>query len=158
MKNYLTLDIYIDANKDLKIVPYKTTKIGYLLAVEPYKIVKNTEWDKMDFFIIQMINEIDKNPITDEIKTNVIENMSGIKSFKQFSKKHICILVKYEKNENIFEISNQPRLPDGSYGVQKDFTMEYSNIYKCTNKTLKENFIRAYEDSQQYLKRIGSIK
>lgn len=41
------------------------------------------------------------------------------KGFKQFSKKHICIEIKYQINDGKFIISNVPRLSDGSYGTEK---------------------------------------
>ena len=124
MGNYLMMQIYIDKNKDMILVPYKECKFGYALAVEPYKKIGNAKWDNVSEYIVDMIREIAMQPQTENTETDVMKQLCGNKGFKQFSKKHICIEVDYKINDHTFIVRNEPRLPDGSYGVEKDTASE----------------------------------
>ena len=159
MGNYLMMQIYIDKNKDMIFVPYKECKIGYTLAVEPYKKIGNVEWDNVSRYIVDMIREIAIQPQTENTETNVMKQLCGKKGFKQFSQKHICIEVDYKISDKIFIISNIPRLPDGSYGVEKNSLSEQYCIKHISTDDvtlIQESFIQACGDAEQYLQKIGS--
>lgn len=71
-----------------------------------------------------------------------------------------CIGIKYKRTNNVFFVSNQPRLPDGSYGTEKDSISErYCIVYTSTEDKafIQENFVRAYKDGKRYLHNIGEV-
>lgn len=158
MVNYLIIHIYVDKNRNMIMVPFKQTKIGYALATEPYKVFDKDEWNNASVHVLDLLIEAIKKPIAEDINQDVFKKICGNRGFKQFSKKHICISVRYNIAEKAFEVSNQPRLSDGSYGTEKNsISEEYCIKYACTKESdlLQENFLKAYEDAEQYLKRIG---
>ena len=158
MANYIIIHVYVDKNKNMILVPYKLCKIGYAVATEPYEKVSNTEWEKVSVHIVDLLRKIEKEPFSEDTRTNVMQQICGSQGFKQFSKKHICIEAMYLISEKSFVISNQPRLSDGSYGIEKGSISEmYCTDYTSTDNIteIQENFMKAYEDAQQYLERIG---
>lgn len=159
MKNYLIVQVFIDKNKDMILVPYKLCKFGYAVAVKPYKEINNIEWGNVSKKIAELLQEISKQPEIESAETNVMKEICGNKGFKQFSKKHICIEVKYKVDEKKYIISNQPRLFEGSYGTEKNSLSEKFCIeYISTDNValIQENFLKAYHDAEQYLQEIGS--
>lgn len=159
MADYLIIHVYVDKNRDMILVPYKECKVGYALATEPYKKIGNAGWSNISVFVLDLLKELIKHPTTEDTETNVMKKICGNKSFKQFSKKHICIEMKYSIRNKKFIISNQPRLMDGSYGVEKDTISEvYSVEYTCTESEtlIQENFLKAFKDAEHYLMEIGS--
>ena len=55
-------------------------------------------------------------------------------------------------------VSNNPRLSDGSYGVEKGTLSEkYSIEYTSEDSiaSIQANFLKAYKDAEAYLKEIG---
>ena len=163
MGDYIVLQIFIDKKKEMIIVPYKLCKIGYALAVEPYRKVNSADWEA-DWKIVykevtELLKEISKQPRTEQTESTVMKEICGGKGFKQFSKKHICIEIKYQINGGKFIISNVPRLSDGSYGTEKNTISErYSVEYISTDDVdlIQENFLKAYHDAELYLQEIGS--
>lgn len=159
MESDLIVQAFIDKNKDMILVPYKLCKFGYALAVEPYRKVNNAEWHNISQNVSELLQEISEQPRTELTETTVMKEICGKKGFKQFSKKHICIEVKYTVGEEKYIISNQPRLSDGSYGTEKNslsekFCIEY--ISTSDIALIQENFLKAYYDAEQYLQETGS--
>lgn len=158
MENLLIFNIYINKNKELFFIPLKSTNIGYRISVKPYKVYYN--WNNIGANIITMIDEMfidfKNRPIVEkDFKFEFWKEISKTKSFKAFSKEHICIEVVYDINKNEMIIYNFPRLKDGSYGIENDSVSEfYSKKYMCKkDKLLLENcFLKAFEDSMNYLK------
>lgn len=158
MLDYLQMCIFIDKNKDMIFVAEKETGEGLIAASEPYEYVDCDEWENVSAHIIEMINEIAKQPLTEGSGTNVMKTICKGKGFKQFTKKHICIDAVYKISEKKYIISNSPRLRDGSYGIDKGTLSEkYSTNYSspCDTALIQENFLKAYADAVQYLKEIG---
>lgn len=159
LENTLIAQAFIDKNKDVILVPYKLCKFGYALAVEPYKKVNNAEWDNISKNVSELLREISEQPRTELTETTVMKEICGNKGFKQFSKKHICIEIKYTVDEEKYTISNQPRLSDGSYGTEKNSVSEKFCIEHISTgdiALIQENFLKAYNDAEQYLQEIGS--
>lgn len=159
MENNLILQIFIDKRKDMILVPYKICKLGYAVAVEPYIKLNNAEWENISRKITELMREISEQPRTELTETTVMKEICGNKGFKQFSKKHICIEVKYMEGEEKYIISNQPRLSDGSYGIEKNsvsekFCIEHISVDDIA--LIQENFLKAYNDAEQYLREIRS--
>lgn len=158
MGKYLIIDVFVDKNKNIILVPYKECKVGYALAVEPYKRIDNTEWKKVSIHIVELLEELQKQPIiTEDTESKVMEQICGKQSYKQFSKKHICITVKYIIGEKKFKIYNVPRLSNGAYGTLDEISKMYSTEHICADDTalIQENFIKAYEEAERYLEKIG---
>ncbi|MDE7417632.1 MAG: hypothetical protein K2N44_15245 [Lachnospiraceae bacterium] len=158
MLDYLQLCIYIDKNKDMIFAAYKENKAGLVVMSEPYEYVDCTEWENVSEHIIKMINEIAKQPITEDTGSNIMKIICKGKGFKQFTKKHICIDAAYKISEKKFIISNAPRQRDGSYGIYKGTLSEkYSTKYSspCDTVLIQEHFLKAYADAVQYLKETG---
>lgn len=159
MSDYLNMGIFIDKNKDMIFLSYKENEEGLLVSSEPYKYVSCEEWGNVSGHIIEMIDEIAKQPMTEDTGENVMKAVCKGKGFKQFSKKHICIDATYKISEKKYIIRNEPRLRDGSYGIDKGTLSEkYSTEYSspCDAALIQENFLKAYADALQYLKEIGS--
>ena len=72
--------------------------------------VGNAEWENVSGYIVDIINETAKQPLAEDTKSNVMKAVCKDKSFKQFTKKHVCINVKYKISEKRYIISNWPRL------------------------------------------------
>lgn len=161
MDNYLIIQVFIDKNKDMILVPYKLCRFGYAVAVEPYREIDHADWDNVSKKVTELFKVISEQLITEKTESTVMKQICGNKGFKAFSKKHICIEIKYKLGEESFTIANQPRLADGSYGVEKDSVSEkYSVKYISTDNIalIQENFLRAYFDAEQYLQVTGSNK
>lgn len=162
MPDYLALDIYIESDKDMIFVAQKECENGASRASEPVQYVQNTEWENVSNYIIDMIDEIAKDPYARESsgeKTNVMKKICGNKGFRQFSKNHIAISVAYHIPEQKYTLSNEPRLRDGSYGVEKETLSEkYSTQYSSPRNTaaIQENFLKAYNEALQYLQETGN--
>lgn len=159
LENNFIVQVFIDKNKDMILLPYKLCKFGYAVAVKPYRKVNNAEWENVSKKIIELLQEISKQPRTELTETTVMKEICGNKGFKQFSKKHICIEVKYTADEEKYSISNQPRLTDGSYGTEKNSVSEkfcIEHISMGNIDLIQENFLKAYHDAKQYLQEIGS--
>ena len=158
MLDYLFMAVYIDRNRDMILVAEKECKAGFAVASEPYMNVGNAEWENISGYIVDIINEIAKQPLADDTKSNVMKAVCKGKSFKQFTKKYVCINVKYKISEKRYIISNWPRLRDGSYGSNKGTLSEkYSIEYSSPEDTalIQENFLKAYADALEYLKETG---
>lgn len=162
MPDYLALDIYIEPDKDMIFVAQKECENGASRASEPVQYVKNTEWENVSNYIIDMIDEIAKDPYAQESsgeKTNVMKKICGNKGFRQFSKNHIAISIAYHISEQRYILSNEPRLRDGSYGVEKETLSEkYSTQYSSPRDAaaIQENFLKAYNEALQYLQETGN--
>ena len=96
MLDYLQLCIYIDKNKDMIFAAYKENKAGLVVMSEPYEYVDCAEWENVSEHIIKMINEIAKQPITEDTGSNIMKIICKGKGFKQFTKKHMCIDAAYK--------------------------------------------------------------
>ena len=158
MLDYLFMTVYIDKNRDMILVAKKECKAGFAIASEPYMNVGNGEWENVSGYIFDIINEIAKQPLAEDTKSNVMKAVCKGKSYKQFTQKHICIQVEYKKSEKKYIISNWPRLRDGSYGSNKGTLSEkYSIKYSCPEDMalIQENFLKAYADALEYLKETG---
>lgn len=158
------INIYIDKDKTQIFSPMIQCKIGYLKAIEPWKIYGAEEWDDIAPNIIKMLEWLETEEFSEEFLEKISDlsynvfRLNGIKSFKRFSAKHICIKVWDVPDSNEIKIHNYPRLSDGSYGINKDFTQEYSKTYTC-NKNVDEIrtcFEKAMCDARDYLDRIHS--
>lgn len=159
MANYLLIDIYIDKNKNLILVPYKECKAGFAIASEPYWKFDSVEWDNVSVHLLKLFDECIKQPTTEEMKSTVFQKICGNKGFKHFSRKHICIELYYEMCKGMFEIANKPRLSDGSYGTEKGSLSEkYSISYTCIKDAalIQENIQKAYKDAEEYLEKLGA--
>lgn len=162
MPDYLALEIYIEPDKNMIFVAQKECENGPLVASEPVQYIKNTEWENVSKYIINIIDDIAKDPYVQESsveKTNVMKKICGNKGFRQFSKKHIAISVAYHISEQRYILSNEPRLRDGSYGVEKETLSEkYSTQYSSPRDTaaIQENFLKAYNEALQYLQETGN--
>ncbi len=163
MNKILSLHIYVDKEREMILVPNKITQEGYRLASEPYIVLKSEEWDKVGVCVKDIMRKIMENPITDRTTetADVMKKICGKKSFKQFSKNNICIVVRFNVQENTYMISNMPRLSDGSYGVRKNtISQQYSTKYECgcDDEQIKKNFLKAYAEAHQYLYAMGELK
>lgn len=162
MPDYLALEIYIEPDRDMIFVAQKECEGGPLVASEPVQYIKNTEWENVSKYIINMIDDISKNPYVQESsreKINVIKQICRNKGFRQFSKNHIDISVAYHISEQRYILSNEPRLRDGSYGVEKETLSEkYSTQYSSPRDAaaIQENFLKAYNEALQYLQEAGN--
>lgn len=159
MKNHLIVQAFIDKNKNIILVPYKRCKFGYAVAVEPYRKISDNEWMDLPKNITELMMEISKQPEIEVTETSVMKEICGNRGFKQFSKKHICIEIKYILDEEKYVISNQPRLSNGAYGTEKNsvsekFSVGYISIDNID--LIRDNFLKAYNDAKQYLQEIGS--
>lgn len=158
MINNVIVDVYVDKNKNMILVSLKKSIEGYRLYVEPWEKVSYLEWEHVANYCIDLLKEISKDPVTKATKSDVFKQISGGKGFKQFSKKHICISVEYDIDDGMVTVSNNPRLPDGSYGIEKGTLSEkYSIGYKSNRDVdlIQANFLKAYKDAEAYLKEIG---
>ena len=126
--------------------------------MEPYKKLGYAEWENVAQYCIELLKEISENPVTEATKSDVFKKISGGRGFKQFTKKHICINVEYNIDDKMVTVSNNPRLSDGSYGVEKGTLSEkYSIEYTSEDSiaSIQANFLKAYKDAEAYLKEIG---
>lgn len=158
MINNVLVKVYVDKNKNMLLVPLKKSIIGYRLYVEPYKKLGYAEWENVAQYCIKLLKEISENPVTEATKSDVFKKISGGRGFKQFTKKHICINVEYNIDDKMVTVSNNPRLSDGSYGVEKGTLSEkYSIEYTSEDSiaSIQANFLKAYKDAEAYLKEIG---
>ena len=140
------VNVYIDKNKDLLLIPSKQYKYGFGVAVEPIIKVDSDRWENIDDPQIE-------NPVFKELWG------SGSSGYRQFTKKHICITMEYKIGDKKVEIYNEPRLPDGSYGTEKgEISEQYSIKYVSEKKDelIQEYFEKAYRDAERYLAAIGS--
>ena len=158
MLDYLFMTVYIDKNRDMILVAKKECKAGFAIASEPYMNVGNGEWENVSGYIFDIINEIAKQPLAEDTKSNVMKAVCKGKSYKQFTQKHICIQVEYKISEKRYIVSNWSRLWNGGYGVYKGTLSEkYSIKYSSPGDTalIQENFLKAYADALEYLKETG---
>ncbi len=164
MSSILLLSIYIDKNRKMIFVPSKKTKAGFRRASEPYIVYEAEEVNNVELHIKNIMKEIALHPIADEdsLKTSVMKKICGKKSYNQFTKEHINIDVLYNVQENVYTISNVPRLADGSYGVRKNtLSQQYATEFKCNgndDEQIRKNFLKAYAEAQSYLYEIGELK
>lgn len=86
LSSYIWIEIYIDRDKNMILVPVKMTEIGYGLSVEPYKRIAHTDWDNVSKYIVEMVQEVSKDPITKAAEFNVINQICGNMGYKQFTK------------------------------------------------------------------------
>lgn len=159
MDNYVSIDVYIDKNRNIFLIPYKRCRIGYDVAVKPIINIRSDEWKNVSQHILKLLNEICVDPVTEETESTILKELCGSKGFGQFSKKHICISVEQKIGVNKIETYNSPRLPDGSYGTEKgDISEQYSIKYvsEKEEEMLQENFEKAYRDAERYLTAIES--
>ncbi|MDE6567871.1 MAG: hypothetical protein K2K70_09105 [Lachnospiraceae bacterium] len=156
MSDYLFMAVYIDRNRDMILVAEKECKAGFAVASEPYMNVRNAEWENISGYIVDIINEIAKQPLAEDTKSNVMKAVC--KGYKQFTKKHVCINVKYKISGKRYIISNCPRLRNGGYGVyQGTLSEKYSIKYSSPSDRalIQENFLKAYAGALEYLKETG---
>lgn len=159
MSELVSVDAYIDKSKNVILVPYKLCEAGYGVAVEPIIQIGSEEWDNISQYILNLLNEISKDPLAGENRSTAFKKIYGSRGFKQFSKKHICITVLQKLSNHKIIVYNFPRLSDGSYGIEKETISEkYSIKYmsEAEKDLVQENFSKAYKDAQQYLEAIGS--
>jgi hypothetical protein len=158
LSSYIWIEIYVDRDKNMILVPVKMTEAGYGLSVEPYKRIAHTDWDNVSKYIVEMVQEVSRDPITKAAESNVINQICGNIGYKQFTKKHICIGVEYNLDKKTISISNCPRLSNGGYGVRKEtlsekYSIKYVSV--CDMILIQANFLKAYKDAEVYLKEIG---
>ncbi len=159
MLEQITMDVYIDKNKNIILAPYKECEAGYGVVVEPVMYIERQEWNNISQYILDLLSEILKDPVTEETESTVFEKICGNRGFKQFSRKHICITVDQKFSDNKIIISHCPRVSDGSYGAEKGTISEkYSIKYvsEAEKDLVQENFLKAYLDAQRYPETIGS--
>lgn len=158
------VNVYIDKNKDLLLIPSKQYKYGFGVAVEPIIKVDSDRWENIGRYMMVLLNEICEDPLTKDdpqIENPVFKELwgSGSSGYRQFTKKHICITMEYKIGDKKVEIYNEPRLPDGSYGTEKgEISEQYSIKYVSEKKDelIQEYFEKAYRDAERYLAAIGS--
>lgn len=129
MKKRITLDIHIDKNKKIILIPYQKTKIGFSIACEPWVEYSSDEWENIPKHIFCLI-----------------ELMKGWEETD-------------DTDGSIFKVYNYPRLSDGSYGIEKGGLSEkYSTRYTSSHDVaaFKKIFLMAYRDSQKYLEAISA--
>lgn len=155
-------EIYIDKNNNQIFIPMIRCNIGYWKGIEPWKKYGKDEFNNIALNIIAMLEWLKETKFSESyyneislLSYNCFEN-NGIKNFKMFSSKHICIEVRYCADTDQVEIRNWPRLSDGSYGINKDFTSDYSHTYKSNKNVegIKCSFESAMIEAKEYLKRI----
>lgn len=159
MEDYVILHIFIDKDKNMIFLPYKICRFGYAVAVEPYRKLNKDEWENVSGEAVKLLEEVSKQPETEQTASRIIKEICGNKGFKQFSKKHICIEIVYEISGRRLIISNLPRLSDGSYGSEKNSISEkYCVEYISTDDTatVQKNFLKACLDAEAYLRETGS--
>ena len=155
MNDFFMIHMYL-SKKNIKLVTYKKTSIGFYLAEEPWRILSNDYFDQIIGYIKEMFGEIEKQPISSNVKSNFLKQTLGVKNFKQFSKTHLCIIVKYYVKNDEIVVNNECRLSDGSYGQTKGITDDYCTVYKCEydqNDKILENIKCAIEDGKRFLER-----
>lgn len=155
MNDFFMIHMYL-SKKDFKLVSYKKTKIGFYIAEEPYKIFPVDCLEKVVSYITEMFYEIEKQPIANSVTSNLMKNALGVKNFKQFSKNHLCIVIKFYAENGEFVVNNECRLSDGSFGQTKGITDGFCTEYKCEEHQydrLLENIRLALEDGKRFLAR-----
>lgn len=90
MGDYIVLQIFIDKKKEMIIVPYKLCKIGYALAVEPYRKVNSADWEA-DWKIVykevtELLKEISKQPRTEQTESTVMKEICGERDLNNFQR------------------------------------------------------------------------
>lgn len=159
MNEWISISIYINKSKNVALVPYKLSEAGFGVASEPIIQVGNEEWDNISQYILGLLDEVSKDPLSKENESTVFKKICGSRGFRYFSKRHICIKVRKKLNDHETIICNFPRLSDGSYGTEKGTISEkYSIKYvsEAEKDLVQENFLKAYLDAQRYLEAIGS--
>ncbi len=159
MNEWINLDVHVDKNKNIILVPFKTCEAGYGVATDPIMQVGSEEWDNISQYILDLLYEISKDPLEGEYESTAFEKIYGSRGFKQFSKRYICIAVMQNLSDHKITIYNCPRLSDGSYGTEKGtisekYSIEY--VSEAEKDLVQENFLKAYLDAQRYLEAIGS--
>lgn len=153
MKKYVSLQCYINQYQEVIIVPYKKCKFGFSLACDDWTELKKEEWECTSEQIVSILSRLKVEGPTEETKSEAFKK-HGIKNFKTFSKKHICIIVTYEYEDEKVIIEHSPRLPDGSYGVyseQLHLITKYQSGLDIED--IQKNFNRAYEDAKLFAKK-----
>ena len=85
MPEQITMDVYIDKNKNIILAPYKECEAGYGVVVEPVMYIERQEWNNISQYILDLLSEILKDPVTEETESTVFEKICGNRGFKQFS-------------------------------------------------------------------------
>ena len=155
MNDFFMIHMYL-SKKDIKLVTYKKTLIGFYLAEAPWRVLPVDSFDQIVSYIKEMFCEIERQPISDNVKSDFMKQTLGIKNFKQFSKTHLCIIVKYYTKNDEIVVNNECRLSDGSYGQTIGITDGFCTVYKCEydqNEKILENIKCAIEDGKRFLER-----
>ena len=74
-------------------MPYKLSEAGFRVATEPIMQAGSKKWDDISRYILNLLDEISKNPLAGENRSKALDKIYGSRGFKQFSKRYICITV-----------------------------------------------------------------
>lgn len=154
--------IFIDKEKNQIFMPMLRCNIGLWKTFEPWRRYKKEDWENIAYNIINMIEWLEKLDISKEfydefsLRSYDCLKKNGIKNFKKFSAQHIYISVLCSSDTEQVEICHWPRLPDGSYGINNDFTQEYAQPHVCRKdvEEIKKSFELAMLDAKKYLNKI----
>ena len=90
MNEWISISIYINKSKNVALVPYKLSEAGFGVASEPIIQVGNEEWDNISQYILGLLDEVSKDPLSEENESTVFKKICGSRGFRYFSKRHIC--------------------------------------------------------------------
>ena len=55
MNEWINLDVHVDKNKNIILVPFKTCEAGYGVAADPIMQVGSEEWDNISQYILDLL-------------------------------------------------------------------------------------------------------